>query len=327
MKDISFIIPCYGSELTVKGVIEEIHSVMLEKRDISYEIIAVNDHSPDNVYNVLEELALSDLNLKILNFSRNFGKHSAIMAGYRLSKGNIVVNLDDDGQCPVDKIWDLIAPLENGHDIAIAKYPHKTQSTLKNFGSKLNELMAVVLINKPKTLSLSNFCAIKRYVVDEIIKYNNPYAYLDGLFLRTTSNVANVLMEERERTAGKGNYTFIKSLSLWLNGFTAFSVKPLRIATFTGMFCAFIGFLVGCIMIIRKFINPDIAAGYTSLIAVILFIGGLMMLMLGLIGEYIGRIYICINNSPQYVIRDKINVNEYMSSSDNVEYMRERNIL
>lgn len=308
MACISFVIPCYCSEQTVEGVIAEIHSKMAEKSDYTYEIIAVNDGSPDNVYEVLKSLSENDNRLKVIDFAKNSGKPSAQMAGYAFTNGDIIVNLDDDGQCPLDKLWELIEPLNTGYDISIAKYPVKKQSAFKNFGSKVNAVMGRLIIGKPKHLQFSNFSAMRKFVVDEIIKYDNPYPYLSGLMLRTTSKICNVEMEERERTAGVGHFTLIKSLKLWLNGFTAFSVKPLRISTILGVICAFIGFVFGVVTIVNKIMHPEVLVGYSSLMAVLLFVGGMIMMMLGMIGEYIGRIYICINNSPQYVIRDTINI-------------------
>lgn len=306
--NLSFVIPCYHSELTVEGVISEIKSKMLERPDLDYEIIAVNDCSPDRVLDVLKKISIGDSKLKVVDLAKNSGKHAAQLAGYSFVSGEIIVNLDDDGQCPLDRLWDLIKPLENGYDVCYAKYPKKTQSAFKNFGSAINSVMANSLIGKPKDLFISNFSAYKRFVMDEMILYKNPYPYNLGLVLRTTSKIANVEMEERERTAGVGHYTFKRSLKLWLNGFTAFSVKPLRISTVLGAICALIGFVFGVVTIIHKLLNPDMQAGYSSTMAVLLFIGGMIMMMLGMIGEYIGRIYICINNSPQYVIRDTINI-------------------
>ena len=307
---LSFVIPCYCSERTIEEVIAEIHSKMTEKSDWTYEIIVVNDASPDNVYSVLISLAHSDHRIKVINLVKNSGKPSAQMAGYAFAKGDIIVDLDDDGQCPIDKLWDLIEPLNNGYDVVYARYSKRKQSAFKNFGSKINALMARYIIDQPKDLYISNFSAHKHFVSAEMIKYKNPYPYCTGLILRTTSNIANVDMEERERTAGVGHYTFRKSLSLWLNGFTAFSVKPLRIATFLGAVCALFGFLFGVVTIIHKLLNPAMPAGYSSTMAVLLFVGGMIMLMLGLIGEYVGRIYISINNSPQYVIRETVNCEE-----------------
>lgn len=305
---LSFVIPCYCSEHTVRGVLEEINEIMLQYSDYNYEIIAVNDCSPDNVLTVLKEIAENDDKIKVIDLAKNFGKHAALMAGYSVVSGDVVINLDDDGQCPIDKLWELIKPLDNGYDVSIAKYPCKKQSAFKNFGSLINLMMSRYLLGKPKELYVSNFSAAKKFVIDEIINYDKPYPYLEGLTLRTTSKICNVDMEERERAAGVGHYTFIKSLKLWLNGFTAFSVKPLRISTVLGAICALIGFVFGTVTIINKLIHPEMQAGYSSTMAVLLFIGGMIMMMLGMIGEYIGRIYICINNSPQYVIRETVNI-------------------
>lgn len=311
---ISFVIPCYGSEKTITNVIIEIQAKMSERSDCDYEVIAVNDCSFDNVLTVLKNLAEKERRIKVIDLAQNGGKHAAIMAGYSVVSGDVIINLDDDGQCPLDKLWELMEPLQGENDISIARYPQKKQSSFKNFGSRVNAAMTQLLVGKPKSLYLSNFSAIKRFVVDEIIKYKNPYPYIDGLFIRTTSRICNVDMVERERVSGVGHYTFIKSLRLWLNGFTAFSVKPLRISTILGVICAFIGFVFGIVTIINKIAHPEMQAGYSSTMAVLLFIGGIIMLLLGMIGEYVGRIYICINNSPQYVIRETVNVsgdNEY----------------
>ena len=309
MKKISFCIPCYGSEKTIKYVIDEIVETVGQKsEEYDYEIIAVNDCSPDNVLSVLKEEAQNNSKLKVVDLARNFGKHSAVMAAFSIVSGDYIVCLDDDGQCPTDRLWDLLEPIINGgYDYSMAKYDKKKQSNFKNFGSALNSFMTRVLINKPKDMKFTNFKAMKRFVVDEMLKYNNPYPYIEGLTLRTTRKIALVEMEERERYEGTGNFTLKKSIALWVNGFTAFSVKPLRISTILGMIFASFGFLVGIIVVIRKLVNPAIAMGYSSTMAVLLFIGGIIMLMLGMIGEYIGRIYISLNNSPQFVIREIIN--------------------
>lgn len=304
MATLSFVIPCYGSEKTIGFVINEIEEVVSQRSDYDYEIICVNDRSPDNVLDVLKEIVKTHKKVRVADLAKNFGKHSAVMAGLSMTTGDYIVSLDDDGQCPMDRLWDLIDPLVNDEaDMTMAKYPKKKQSALKNFGSHVNSLMSRTLINKPAKLQFSNFFVMKSYMVQEILKYDNPYPYLEGLILRTTKNILSVEMEERDRFAGKGNFTLLKSLSLWINGFTAFSVVPLRISSLIGMICAVIGFVYGLIVIIRKIILPGISVGWSSTVAIMLFIGGLIMLMLGMIGEYIGRIYISINNSPQYVIR------------------------
>lgn len=310
-KKLSFIIPCYGSEKTVEPVINEIQEVVSKNKNYDYEIIAVNDHSPDNVWNVLKKIAKNNKRVKLINLAKNMNRPGALMAGMSRSTGDYIILMDDDGQCPMKNLWKLIKPLEEGHDVSIAKYPSYKQTKFKSFGTIVNRKMTEVVMEKPKDLSFTNFSALKKYIVEEITKYNNPYPYLTGLLLRTTSDIVNVEMEERERITGSTTFTFKKMLNLWINGFTAFSIKPLRISTFIGFLMATIGFIFGLYIIISKlFIHSNIVPGYSSIMAVLLFVAGIIMLMLGLIGEYIGRIYISINNSPQYVIKETVNLGE-----------------
>lgn len=304
-RKLSFIIPCYLSEGLVCGVIEEIIKTVEGKNP--FEIIAVNDASPDNVLKELKEAAKKDERIKVIDLAKNGGKHCALMAGYSRATGDIIVGVDDDGQCPVDCVYKLISPLEEGYDIALAKYPLKKQSKIKNMGSYVNDKMACSFLGKPKDLKLSNFYAVKRFVLEEVLKYKNPYPYIDGLFLRSTDKIINVEMQERERKAGKSGYTLKKSLKLFMNGFTAFSVKPLRFSSILGFITALLGFLFAVAVVVKKALNPQVPSGYSSIMAVLLFVGGVIMMLLGVIGEYIGRIYISINNSPQYVIREEIN--------------------
>ena len=303
---ISFVIPCYGSENTIEAVYNEIASKVAEKPEYDYEIVAVNDCSPDGVLSVLYHLNEKDPKFKVVNLSRNMNRPGAVMAGLNCVSGDISIVMDDDGQCPMDRLWDLLEPLENGIDVSMAKYPQRKQSLFKDFGTWVNKKMTEIILQRPRDLEFTNFMAIKKYIVKELIQYHNPYPYMTGLILRTTKYITNVTMEERERLSGGTTFTFRKMLSLWINGLTAFSVLPLRIATFLGLIVSTFGFLFGIIFLIRKLVRPDIAAGYSSTIVSIFILNGLVLLILGMIGEYIGRIYICLNKSPQYVIKDKI---------------------
>ncbi len=301
---ISFVIPCYRSEKTIVPVVESIRVEVAKRPGFDYEIICVNDHSPDGVWSVLKNLAEQDPHITALDLARNFGQHAALMAGYRQATGDYIFSLDDDGQAPVESIYACLDKLDEGYDVVIGKYEHKRSASLfRSFGSFCARKMSEILTQKPKHLELSTFRVMKPFIREEICRYEGCYPFTSGLLLRTTRNCANVLVKHHDRLAGQSNYSFSKLLSLWLNGFTAFSVKPLRIASWMGAGIACLGFLMAIITVIRKFLNPDMALGYTSLLAAILLIGGCIMLMLGLIGEYVGRIYICLNNSPQYVIR------------------------
>lgn len=301
---ISFVIPCYRSEKTIEDVVAELISVVKTRPDFDYEVIMVSDHSPDKVYGVIERMCANDpKHLKGLELSRNFGQQSALMAGYSRVSGDVIFSLDDDGQAPVESIYDLVDKLEEGADIAMGAYPAKKHSLFRNFGTRVNSWMTEWLLNKPADVQMNSFFVMRRFVADEILSYKGPFPYLGGLLFRVTRNLVNVEVRHRERRVGASGYTISKLLGLWLDGFTAFSVKPLRLASWVGFLCATLGFLYGSWTVVNKlFLNPSTLMGYSSMMSVLLFVGGVIMLILGLIGEYIGRIYICINNSPQYVV-------------------------
>jgi len=308
MKKVSFVIPCYRSEKTIGHVVAEIEETLDGMKQYEYEIILVNDCSPDDTFKVIRKLCEEKNNIRGINFARNFGQHSALMAGLRHSEGDYVVCLDDDGQTPANEVGKLLEKLEEGYDAVYASYEHKQHSVFRNMGSRVNDWMTRVMLGKPKELRVSSYFAVQRFVVDDMIKYENSYPYVIGLVLRATKNIINVPVNHREREEGCSGYTMKKLLGLWLNGFTAFSVLPLRLATTIGVGCAGLGFIYGVYTIIKKFLNPSVPLGFSSMMAAVVFFGGMIMVMLGLVGEYIGRIYISMNNSPQYVIRERINV-------------------
>ncbi|MDD3368262.1 MAG: glycosyltransferase family 2 protein [Lachnospiraceae bacterium] len=310
MDKISFVIPCYRSELTIEGVVKEIQDTMETLQQYTYEIILVCDCSPDHVFDVIKRLSAEHDNITGINLARNFGQHAALMAGFHYITGDIVVCLDDDGQTPADEVGKLLEAVENGSDVVYAKYDHKMHSSFRNFGSHVNELMTRIMLKKPKGLYISSYFAARRFVVDNMVGYQNAYPYVIGLVLRATKHVSNVSVHHREREVGESGYTMKKLLSLWFNGFTAFSIIPLRMATVLGALFAFAGFIYGIYTIIKKFVNPAVPMGFSSMMSALVFIGGMLMLMLGLIGEYVGRMYISMNNSPQYVVREFVSAKE-----------------
>ena len=306
MKLVSFVIPCYRSGQTLPAVIQEIKETMDSMDSYGYEIILINDCSPDDTFDVITRICRENDNITGINLARNFGQHSALMAGFHYVKGDVIVCLDDDGQTPADEVGKLLEGIEKGADVVYARYNHKRHSAFRNFGSHINELMTRIMLGKPKELYVSSYFAARRFVVEEMIRYEYAYPYVIGLVLRSTKNIINVDVQHRDRQAGESGYTLKKLLGLWFNGFTAFSVKPLRIATVTGVVCALCGFAYGIYTIIKKiFIKPpDLVIGFSALMSVTVFMGGMLMLMMGMVGEYLGRMYISVNNSPQYVIRE-----------------------
>lgn len=303
-KIISFVIPCYRSEMTIRSVVEEIKETVKTRKGYDYEIILVNDSSPDNLWETIKLLSQEDYKIKGINLAKNFGQHCALMAGYKEAKGEYIISLDDDGQTPASETFKLIDELEKGYDVVYGFYRHIKQHIFRRLGSWVNKKMAQKIIGQPKSLHTTSFFIMRKFIAKEIVRYAHPFAYISGLVFRATNSIGNVEVIHKNRLLGKSGYTIKGLLTLWINGFTAFSVKPLRFATFVGILCAIIGLGAGFYVIAQKLTYPDMPIGYASTMASLLFIGGMIMLLLGLIGEYIGRIYISINQAPQYVIRE-----------------------
>lgn len=306
MKLVSFVIPCYHSAHTIGLVVDEIRRTMPSLPDYDYEIILVNDCSPDDTFAVISALAREDKRITAVDLTRNFGQHGALMAGFHHCAGDIVVCLDDDGQTPADEVGKLLQKLEEGYDVVYASYEHKQHSRFRNWGTRINNKMTEIMLGKPKDLSIPSYLAAKRFIIDEMLNYKHCFPYVDGLVLRSTRKLCNVPVNHRQRQEGESGYTIGKLLGLWMNGFTSFSVKPLRLATYAGVVTALLGFIYAIVIIIKHFVDSTVPAGWSSTMALQLVLGGIILVVLGLIGEYIGRIYMCINASPQFVEREVI---------------------
>ena len=310
MKLVSFVIPCYRSAKTIGAVTAEIGEAMDRLPQYDYEIVLVNDCSPDDTFAVIRALAAKDRHIAAVDLAKNFGQHAALMCGMRKSKGDFVVCLDDDGQTPADEVGKLLEKLEEGYDVVYAAYADKQESGLRRCGSDVNRRMTEIMLGKPRELELTSYFAARRFLVDEMLRYEHCYPYVMGLVLRSTKRICNVPVTHRAREEGRSGYTLSKLLGLWMNGFTSFSVKPLRIATYSGAFIAFIGFLYALIVLIRRFTVNLAPMGWTTTTILILIIGGLNLLLLGLVGEYVGRVFMCVNATPQYVEREYIPAGE-----------------
>ena len=304
MKTVSFVIPCYRSERTIRGVADEIRETMRTLPDYDWELVLVNDCSPDGTFDVIRSLAREDAHITAVDLAKNFGQHAALMCGMRHTRGDVVVCLDDDGQTPADEVGKLLAKLEEGCDVVYASYEDKRESGFRRFGSRVNRRMTEIMLAKPRELELTSYFAARRFLVDEMLRYEHCYPYVMGLVLRSTKRVANVPVRHRDRETGSSGYTLAKLLSLWMNGFTSFSVKPLRIATYSGALIALLGFVYALVAV---HLAPQ---GWTTTTVLLLIIGGFVLLMLGLVGEYVGRVFMCVNATPQYVEREVVKQEE-----------------
>lgn len=306
MKKVSFVIPCYCSEKTVRCVVNEIQEKMILLKEYSFEIVLVNDCSPDNTFGEISSLVKEFKNITGINLAKNSGQHAALMAGFKYCSGDYIVCLDDDGQTPANEVDKLLLKLEEGFDVVYASYENKQHSGFRNLGSKINSKMTEIMLGKSKDLFISSYFATRRFIIDEMLRYEGPYPYVMGLVLRSTKNICNVPVKHRQRETGSSGYTIVKLISLWMNGFTSFSVKPLRIANYVGGLSAIVGIIYAVWIIIKHFIFRTAPIGWSSTTALLLIIGGIILMVLGMIGEYIGRIYMCINSTPQYIVREVI---------------------
>lgn len=307
MTTVSVAIPCYRSARTIRAVVDELRAVIPQREGFDYQIILVNDYPEDDTFDVISDLCREDPKIVGVNLSRNFGQTAAKMAALPYVQGDVLVYMDDDGQHPGDRIFELVDRVLAGDDLVFARFPHKHHSLFKRFTSWCNSRVLEWNGSKPRDLVLSSYYAMSRMAADALKNYRSPFPAPSGYLFHIVQRYSNVDMEHRSRIAGHSNYTLGRMLRMWFTGFTNFSTVPLRFAAFLGCICAAGGFIAGLAVVIRKLVNPNIAAGYTSSIALQLFIGGVIMMILGLIGEYIGRIYMTVSDMPQYQVRETRN--------------------
>ena len=310
MMTVSVAIPCYKSARTIVPVVDELRRVFAARPEYDYQIILVNDYPEDDTFDVIESICRQDRKVVGVNLSRNFGQTVAKMAALPYVKGEVLVYMDDDGQHPADQIFRLVEKVQEGYDVVYARFSHKHHSAFKRFTSWLNGKVLELNGTKPKGITLSSYYALGPTAIAALRRYKSPFPSMGGYLAHVARRYANVEMEHRDRLEGQSNYTLRKMLGLWLTGFTNFSTVPLRFAVVLGTLFAGVGFLAAVVVVIRKILDPSIAAGFTTSIALQLGIGGMIMLLLGLCGEYIGRIYMTVSNMPQYEVRRTVNTGE-----------------
>lgn len=300
----SIIIPCYNSDQTIRKVVEMTMAEMERLGRMEYEFILVDDYSPNNpkTMDVLRKLSEDYNCVKVIELAYNSGQHNAVMAGLNFAKGDILIAMDDDMQTHPSQLQYLFEKFDKGFDIVYGYYPQKKHSPFRNFGSYVNYLTVRYLIGKPKDMKTSSFWVIRKYVRDSVIEYQSPYTHLQGLFLRTTKNISSVPIQHFAREVGTSNYTFSKLVKLWSN-IMGFSVVPLRLATKMGYLFSIAGLLGVIAIFINKITKPSTPLGWPSMMVVICFFSGIILLFMGLIGEYIGRMFLEMHRTPQFVVR------------------------
>jgi len=303
--DLSIVIPVYNSERLLAELIRRIVAAMQgERRMPVYEVILVNDCSRDGSWQTIERACEQYPQLRGVNLRTNAGQHNAIMAGLRAASGAIVVVMDDDLQHAPEDIGKLCVPVLNGHDVCYAAFRQPRHARWKIAGSVFRDLTARALLGMPPGVRISSFKAMKAEVAREIVRYGGPFPYVDGLALMVTRDVVNVELEHHVRPDGRSNYTLRESVFLWTKVAMNFSVVPLRLASWLGLGFAALGFLFAVFLVVQQLAFHRIPVpGWASLVVVILVVGGVQLLALGTIGEYLGRAYMHLTAKPQYVIK------------------------
>ena len=305
---LSVIIPCYNSQPILREMIRLIN-IETEKLPVGgCEIILVNDASPNkNTLPFLKELASENDNIILIDLVKNGGQSNAQMAGLNYATGDLIINMDDDMQTHPKNIPALYHKLQEGYDVVWGKYIKKKHSLFRCLLTKMCSIFDKSVLGLPKNIELTSFWIITKYVRDEMINYKGPYAYIGGLILRSSNpnNIANKEIEHFEREQGTSGYNLYRLIKLWSN-FTNFTILPLRVTGVIGILVSILSFFYLVFLILRKLLVPDIVIGFTSIMAIILFFFGLVLISLGTIGEYIGRIYMIINDQPQYIIKEVI---------------------
>lgn len=300
--ELSLIIPVYNAGESLTRVVEEAHEVLT---GVSFEMVLVNDGSVDDTEQVCSSLAGRFSRTTVfVQLAHNFGEHNAVLAGLNLARGEYMAVLDDDGQHPPSEVLRLLKEIKTRNfDVVYGHYVIKQHSRFRNLGSWFNDRMATLMLKKPRELYLSSFKVMNRFTVNEVIKYRGPFPYIDGLIYRTTRNLGQIPVEHRP-TSASSRYNLQRLLRLWFNMFLGFSIVPLRVCTWLGLGTSvFSVFLLIAIIIDKLYITRVLTLGVPTVLATVTLFAGIQLVILGLIGEYLGRLFLDLTGTPQFVVR------------------------
>ena len=300
---LSIVIPVYRGANTIRQVVAELSALQPEG---GLEIILVNDGSPDNSGDVCRSmLANATVPIVYIEHARNYGEHNAVMTGLRRARGTYVITMDDDLQNPPEEVVRLYDHARNGGwDVVYTRYAVKQHALWRNIGSQFANAVADRLLDKPKGLYLSSFRCMARLVVESVTRYSGPYPYVDGLIMQITQRIDSIEVKHLPRVEGRSNYNLTRLIRLWLNLATSFSLAPLRLAIFLGIGMSVLGTIGAAATILEALITRGTPSGYASTMVVILLVGGVQSMILGVLGEYVGRTFLSANGKPQGTIRD-----------------------
>ncbi|HYM02264.1 MAG TPA: glycosyltransferase family 2 protein [Stellaceae bacterium] len=299
---LSVVIPVYNGAASIGDLVAALESLEVPG---GHEIVLVNDCSPDASLNVCRALlAQARVPMTLVNLSRNFGEHNAVMTGLRYARGAHVITMDDDLQNPPSEVLRLLDHAQqSGNEVVYTYYASKEHAAWRNFGSRFTNRVADLLLDKPKGLYLSSFRCMSAFVVEQVTRYEGPFPYVDGLILQVTQSIGSLEVQHLPRAHGRSNYTFRRLVRLWLNMFVNFSVMPLRLATMAGFAISMCG-LAGAIWVVLDALLHETPPGWASLSVAVLLLSGVQLMMLGLFGEYLGRLYLTANRKPQAIVKE-----------------------
>jgi undecaprenyl-phosphate 4-deoxy-4-formamido-L-arabinose transferase len=301
--ELSFVIPVYNGSATIGRVVREIQQLF---SDLAVEVVLVNDGSEDASEKTCLALCREFRpSVKYVHLARNFGEHNAVLAGLHHSTGEFVAVLDDDGQNPPREVHKLLDAIRGGgFDVVYGRYRVKRHSRFRNLGSWFNDRMANLMLKKPPDLYLSSFKIMNRFMVDEIMRYRGAFPYIDGLILRASGNLGQVEVQHRKSRGSPSGYTVRKLFKLWLNMFFNFSILPLRLSSLLGIATSGTSLLLLVAIVVDKlYVNPEVTLGLPTVLVTVVFFAGVQLVILGTIGEYLGRLFLDHSNSPQFVVR------------------------
>lgn len=299
---LSIVIPVYNGAGCIADLVGTLEDLSIEG---GHEIVLVNDGSADNSLAVCQTLVeKARIPLTLVNLARNYGEHNAVMAGLRYASGAHVITMDDDLQNPPEEVQRLLAFAQrNGKQVVYTYYDNKRHAVWRNLASRFTNRVADFVLDKPRGLYLSSFRCMTAFVVREIIRYEGPFPYVDGLILQVTHDIDRLLVHHLPRATGSSNYTMRRLLRLWMNMFVNFSVMPLRISTLTGFALSALG-AIGVAMAVGEALISSPPPGWASLMAAVLLLSGVQLVILGIVGEYLGRLYLTVNRRPQSVVKE-----------------------
>ncbi|MGE0744009.1 MAG: glycosyltransferase family 2 protein [Rhodospirillales bacterium] len=299
---LSIVVPVYRGEKTVGALVEALSALGVPG---GHEIVLVNDGSPDGSLEACRRAAdAAPVPVTVVNHARNFGEHNAVMTGLRHARGQYIITMDDDLQNPpseVVKLWRHAR--DNQRQVVYTYYATKKHAWWRNIGSSFTNACADMLLSKPKGLYLSSFRCMSAFVAEQVLRYQGPFPYVDGLIMQVTQDIDAIEVDHLSRAEGRSNYTLRRLIALWSNMFLGFSVMPLRISIVLGLAMAAIGGVVAAITAIEAIFGEP-PAGWASLMIIVLMVGGVQLVMIGAVGEYVGRVFLTINNKPQATVLD-----------------------